>query len=99
MHAAVFRHPQKGDVTVTLVNSWGWYRSNRQHDPDAPSFIDNAVEPDPVPAVSIELDAAFLRPQRAFEAVEGKELALRPADGVTTVTVPEFQINRCVMFE
>lgn len=99
MHAAVFRHPQKGHVTITLVNSWGWYRSHREFDPAAPSFIDNAPEPDAISGVTIQFDAAFLQPRQAFEAVEGKELEMRRTDALTTVIVPAFQINRCVRFE
>lgn len=99
MHAVVLRGMSGKRLVVTLMNSWGWYRSHRQHAPDAPTSIDNAREPDPVTECTISLDPALGEPTRVLEAVTGEELTLAPVKGVPQVAVPAFQINRCVVVE
>jgi len=99
MHAVVLRGMSGKRLIVTLMNSWGWYRSHRQHDPDVPTAIDNAREPDRITDCMISLDPALGKPTRVFDAVTGEELALAATEGPPRVAIPPFQINRCVVVE
>ena len=59
MHAGVFRSPSANRLVVTLVNSWGWYRSHRDHDPTRVDFIDNAAEPEAIEGCHVDIDASL----------------------------------------
>ena len=97
MHVNVFRHPVDRHIALTLMNSWGWYRSSRSADEMAPDFIGNAVEPPPIERVTVTIRNDWFRPIHALAALTGRNLKVHSAGGETTLTVPDFQINRCIV--
>jgi hypothetical protein len=86
MHAVFFRHPQGGRLVVALVNAWDNYHAQPR-----------PAKPPRCSGVSIEVDAAFFPAATATEMLSNDKL---PMTGTRTVTVkiPDFEINRCVMF-
>lgn len=86
MHAACFRHPQGKRFVVTLVNAWDDYEAEAR-----------SPKPSPCRDVRITLDRDFFPALTATELLTGKNL---PANqkGPLAVEVPDFDINRCVVF-
>ena len=86
MHVVFFRHPQGGRLVVTLVNAWDRYEAGKR-----------AAKPPRCAGVSIEVDAAFFPATTATEMLSQARLPMTRTRMVT-VKVPDFEINRCVMF-
>ncbi len=86
MHAVCFRHPQGKSFVVTLVNAWDDYEAE-----------DRSPKPATCKNVRITLDRDFFPALTATELLTGKNL---PANqkGPLAVDVPDFDINRCVVF-
>lgn len=86
MHAVCFRHPQGKRFVVTLVNAWDDYEAENRSPKRAPCKN-----------VRITLDRDFFPARTAIELLTDAEL---PASqkGQLAVDVPDFEINRCVVF-
>ncbi len=86
MHAVCFRHPRSERFVVALVNAWDDYEAE-----------DRSPKPAPCRNVRITLDRDFFPALTATELLTGAEL---PASrkGPLAVEVPDFEINRCVVF-
>jgi hypothetical protein len=95
MHAVCYRAGEGKRLTICLMNSYGWFRTTRKPNPR----LNNGTAPPPCTGVAIELTKEMGSPKRVVEVLTGRELDLEAtADGVR-VTVPDFQINACVLVE
>ena len=103
MHAVCYRRSETGAVTICLMNSWGWYRSERpprgKRVPDSPHHISRAIEPPPCTGVAIEIDHAYKKPTKVFEAIDSAELEVEERASSTVIHVPSFQINNCIVIQ
>ena len=81
MHAVFFRKPASTNTVVCLVNDFGWFRSEREA-ADTPRS-EQAPPPGPCTNVVLEIPSSQPTVRRAFEAVTGKELAVRRESGKT----------------
>jgi hypothetical protein len=93
MHAVFYQEPVSGRKVVCLVNDFGWFYCRR----DAPETDGNPVPPSSCRDVVLEIPTGQVR--RVFEAVTGVELSVRPENGQTVISVPEFPVMACVVIE
>lgn len=93
MHCSLFREPKSGRLVVALTNTWGWFRSTKDPNPD----LNEGTPPPPCRGVSITLADDFAKSGSILEAVSGQKLKAQKSDGKTRVSVPDFQINACVV--
>ena len=103
MHAVSYRYPKTGVLTVCLMNSWGWYRSERpargKKPADSPHHISRATEPPACTGVTIEIDHSYLTPTKAFEVIDSTPLRVEKSAASTVIHVPSFQVNNCVVIQ
>lgn len=95
MHAMCYRRPDGKRVTVCLTNTWGWFRPMRKPNPR----LNTGTPTPPCTGVTVTLDKALGTPKRVFETLSGKGLQSEVADQGGCVSVPDFQINACVVAE
>jgi len=103
MHAIPYKHLKTGALTVCLMNSWGWYRSERptrgKRPSDSPHHISRATEPPACTGVTIEIDHWYLTPTKVFEVIDSADLVIERSAIRTVIHVPNFQINNCVVIQ
>ena len=96
MHAVCYEQSEQDRLVVCLANTWGWFRSTRDPDPK----LNEGTSPPPACAdVTVTFSGDFGRPRRVIEAVQGSELRLEKTASGWRASVPEFQINACVVAE
>lgn len=95
MHAVFFRKPGSSATVVCLVNSFGWFRSERAESAEA----DHREAPPPCTNVVLELAGPQAAGRSALEVLSGKQLPVRQEGGKTTIAVPDFPIMACVVID
>jgi hypothetical protein len=94
MHAVCYEQPEQDRLTVCLANTWGWFRSTREPNPR----LNEGTSPPPTCAgVTATFSHDFGRPLRVLEAVQGLALPFEKTANGWRASVPEFQINACVV--
>ena len=96
MHAVCYEQSEQDRLVVCLANTWGWFRSTREPNPKP---NEETSPPPPCAGVTATLSHDFGRPRRVIEAARGSELPLEKTANGWRVSVPEFQVNACVVAE
>ncbi len=96
MHAVCYEQPGQNRLTVCLANTWGWFRSTREPNPQ---LNEGTSPPPPCAGVTLTVSHDLGSPQRFIEAVRGSELPFEKTAAGRRVSVPEFQISACVAAE
>jgi hypothetical protein len=95
MHAVCYRRHDGQGLTISLTNTWGWFRSTRDPNP----ALNEGTPPPPCGNVTIEIADELGTPKRVFEAVSGRELPIESTPGATRISIPDFQINACLAID
>jgi len=96
MHAVCYEQSEQDRLVVCLANTWGWFRSTREPNPEG----NEAASPPPaLEGVVATFSDDFGRPRRVVEAVRGSELSFEETAAGWRVSVPEFPISACVVAE
>jgi hypothetical protein len=95
MHAVFHGEPTAEKNVVCLMNTFGWFRSERE-----PSEASKGWEAPPAcSGVVVEVSGTGARVKRAVEAVTGRELVVDHNERVARIRVPEFAVMACVVIE
>jgi hypothetical protein len=94
MHAVCYQQVEQDRVVVCLANTWGWFRSTR----DSNAELNEGASPPPaLDGVRVTFSRDYGKPRTVVEAVDGSELGLEETPDGWSVSLPEFQINACVV--
>jgi hypothetical protein len=95
MHTTFYRQPDGKRLVVCLANTWRWFRSTRDPNPE----LNDGTPPPACAGVAITLDGKHEKAKKATEAVRDQDLAFKREGGSTRIDVPDFQINACIAVE
>lgn len=95
MHAVFFRKPASPTTVVCLVNSFGWFRSERT----VSEKEERPRSPPPCTNMVLEVSASQPPVRRALDVLSGKELPWRREGGKVVIAVPDFHVMSCVAID
>lgn len=93
MHAVYYRHTDSTKQVICLVNDFGWFRCEREPNPNQPWLL----PPQSCRNVTVEIAATEQTNPTAREAVTHTQLEIVRTGDKWTLAIPDFAVMACVV--